>query len=270
MSELAAKDLRAVLDIVYGLHDDTDEIELPGHIIAQLGSLVGCDVASYSRVQHVSGQLLVARVDPVDMDKSRLPALHAVFDQHPGFAAYRSGQLRPGTSAALTDLAALRTLRRLPIYVEFYQPAGVNDQLLCVTRTDSQHGSVLAFNRERRGFSSRDRAVVDLVAPHVAQAVKLRQRLAALTAAVSTLGRHSEEVEQARPQLSVLTAREREVVEYLVGGVTDHEIARSLGISQRTVHKHLERIYRKLGLSNRTSLIALVHQANKPSLRATG
>ena len=43
-----------------------------------------------------------------------------------------------------------------------------------------------------------------------------------------------------------------------------------MGISQRTVHKHLERIYRKLGLSNRTSLIALIHQAQDPGLRATG
>jgi len=270
MPDLTAKDLRAVLDIVYALNDGADEIEMPPQVLAQLGGLVGCEVVSYSRVQHVGGKLLAARVDPADMDRSRQPALRAVIGQHPGFAAYRSGRLRPGTSAALTDLADLRTLRRLPIYTDFYQPSGANDQLLCVTRTDSQQGSVLAFNRERRGFSARDRAVVDLLAPHVSQAVQRRQRLTALAAAVSRLGRHSEQIEQARPQLSVLTTREREVVEHLVGGVTDHEIARSLGISQRTVHKHLERVYRKLSLSNRTSLMALVHQADDPSLRATG
>lgn len=91
-----------------------------------------------------------------------------------------------------------------------------------------------------------------------------------LAAAVSTLRRLGGRIEQARPQLSVLTPREREVVEHLVGGPTDHEIARRLGISQRAMHKHLERIYRKLGLSNRTSLIALVHQTIDPQLPATG
>lgn len=83
-----------------------------------------------------------------------------------------------------------------------------------------------------------------------------------------SLGCHTDQVEQALPRLSTLTKREREVVEHLVGGVSDREIARSLAISQRTVHKHLERIYRKLGLGSRTSLIAVTHRADDTNLSA--
>lgn len=68
------------------------------------------------------------------------------------------------------------------------------------------------------------------------------------------------------PRLSLLTSRECEVVEHLVGGLTDREIAHSLKISPRTVHKHLESIYRKLNVGNRTSLIAMMHQKDHASL----
>lgn len=268
MPGLAAKDLRAVLDVVYALNDDTGEAEMPGHVLGRLGCLMDCESMFYSRVEHTTGRMLGSVVEPAGTDISRLPGFHAVFGQHPGFTAYRCGRLALGTSAALTDLADLPTLRRLALYTDFHRPYGVNDQLLCVTQVGNQQGTVLAFNRARLGFSHRDRAVADLVTPHLAQAVARRQHLASLTAAVRSLGRHGEQVEQALGRLSALTAREREVVEQILGGVTDREIARSLAISQRTVHKHLQRIYGKLGLGNRTSLIALVHRANDANLRA--
>ncbi|HET9254086.1 MAG TPA: LuxR C-terminal-related transcriptional regulator [Pseudonocardiaceae bacterium] len=93
-----------------------------------------------------------------------------------------------------------------------------------------------------------------------------RGRLASLSAAVRTLGRHADQIGQAGPRLSLLTSREREVVEHLVGGVTDREIARSLAISPRTVHKNLESAYRKLRIGNRTSLISLIHQNGHAAL----
>ena len=52
-----------------------------------------------------------------------------------------------------------------------------------------------------------------------------------------------------------LTAREREVLEWLSGGKRDRDIADLLGISHRTVHKHLQRIYEKLGVETRTAAV---------------
>lgn len=56
----------------------------------------------------------------------------------------------------------------------------------------------------------------------------------------------------------MLTPRELQVTERLCRGATDREIARSLAISPRTVQKHLQHIYRKLGLTNRAGLIVLL------------
>jgi DNA-binding NarL/FixJ family response regulator len=53
-----------------------------------------------------------------------------------------------------------------------------------------------------------------------------------------------------------LTRREREVVDHVALGATNRQIARSLGISEATVRKHLEAVFRKLGVSTRTAAVA--------------
>ena len=52
-----------------------------------------------------------------------------------------------------------------------------------------------------------------------------------------------------------LTRREGEVMHWLSYGKTDAEIAVLLAISPRTVHKHLEHIYVKLGVETRTAAV---------------
>jgi len=46
------------------------------------------------------------------------------------------------------------------------------------------------------------------------------------------------------------------VLDWLGAGKTDRDIADILAISHRTVHKHLQRIYEKLGVENRTAAVA--------------
>ncbi len=57
--------------------------------------------------------------------------------------------------------------------------------------------------------------------------------------------------------LDLLSARERQVVQYLAGGMTNREIAESLGLSRHTVKNYLFRIFDKLGVSSRTELLYL-------------
>lgn len=54
-----------------------------------------------------------------------------------------------------------------------------------------------------------------------------------------------------------LTERESEVVFWLARGKTNREIAQILNMSPRTVNKHLEAIFQKLEVDNRTSATAL-------------
>ena len=62
--------------------------------------------------------------------------------------------------------------------------------------------------------------------------------------AVSALARGS--------RADTLTAREREVLEGIVGGRSNREIARSLQVSEKTVKAHVSAVLAKLGVQDRT------------------
>ena len=60
-----------------------------------------------------------------------------------------------------------------------------------------------------------------------------------------------------------LTSREGEVLSWLSKGKTNRDIAQILGLSPRTVDKHLEQIYAKLGVENRTAAAAIATNATR-------
>ncbi len=60
-----------------------------------------------------------------------------------------------------------------------------------------------------------------------------------------------------------LTSRESEVLAWLSKGKTNRDIAQILGLSPRTVDKHLEQIYAKLGVENRTAAAAIATGASR-------
>lgn len=53
-----------------------------------------------------------------------------------------------------------------------------------------------------------------------------------------------------------LSARETEILEWVREGKSNYEVGRILGISALTVKNHLQRIYKTLGVSNRTHALA--------------
>ena len=58
-----------------------------------------------------------------------------------------------------------------------------------------------------------------------------------------------------------LTMREAEVLLWLGRGKTNRDIADILSISPRTINKHLEQVYTKIGVENRASATAVVMNA---------
>lgn len=54
-----------------------------------------------------------------------------------------------------------------------------------------------------------------------------------------------------------LTRREREILERLVNGMPNKEIAATLGVADQTVKTHVKNLFRKLGVSDRTTAAVL-------------
>jgi len=55
-----------------------------------------------------------------------------------------------------------------------------------------------------------------------------------------------------------LTPRQREIIALVAEGLSNQEIGERLGISEGTVKQHLQRIFERLGVRNRTALAALI------------
>jgi DNA-binding CsgD family transcriptional regulator len=91
-------------------------------------------------------------------------------------------------------------------------------------------------------------AIVSVVAHAIAA---LLERPATITTPTST------GLEASTAALSKLTIREREVLEALVGGARNDQIARDLGITERTVKTHLARVFQKLGVESRTAAVSV-------------
>ncbi|HZY77309.1 MAG TPA: LuxR C-terminal-related transcriptional regulator [Jatrophihabitantaceae bacterium] len=66
------------------------------------------------------------------------------------------------------------------------------------------------------------------------------------------------EVRSEAPQKPALTERELVILARVADGDTNSAIARGLGMSPRTVAKHLEHAYRKLGVSSRAAAVSRV------------
>jgi DNA-binding NarL/FixJ family response regulator len=84
-------------------------------------------------------------------------------------------------------------------------------------------------------FSERDRALLTLLRPHLQQAYH--------------------DAERRRSPVPDLTPRQWDLLHLIAGGRTNTQIARQLGLSEGTVRTHLENIYARLKVSNRTAAV---------------
>ena len=98
----------------------------------------------------------------------------------------------------------------------------------------------IALQSERRGgISDRDVRILELLTPYLVQ-----------------LYRRAHARSSRPPGTDGLTAREYEIITLVAAGKTNKEIARTLWVSPKTVGKHLENAFEKLGVTNRTAAAA--------------
>lgn len=73
-----------------------------------------------------------------------------------------------------------------------------------------------------------------------------------------------------KPQVAeTLTGRETAVIELLSQGHTAVAIAHRLGISPRTVHVHLQNVYRKLGVCDRLVAVRVYRESRRYAAAST-
>jgi DNA-binding CsgD family transcriptional regulator len=235
MDKLSARDLRAIIEVAHSLNEIDGPMEFETAVLPLLGGLVPSDIASFNLVMPASRMALRPAVDPPD---SHFPNGNEIL----GAYARQNPLIRAGRREALkiSDFLTRRELHRLDIYDLLYGPTSVEYQMAFTLPAPVGQVIGFAFNRGKPDFSERDRIVLDAVRPFVARAY--------------------EHVTAPLPRFSAselgLTRRQTEVVRCLAAGLSNAQIARDLAVSERTVGKHLEHVYARLGVTSRTAAVA--------------
>lgn len=206
-------------------------------------------------------------------------ALHA--GDQPGFGgAYRDGLwlLSPLYLSAkagvrgffhILDIAP-DNFRDSEYYALYYSSNGVLDHTGFLVETGD--GTPLAISLERTPtmspYASGEKAALRALAPTVA-ALARRHWPDGLAAGASQQGGLHRQVQQVLQAFgsSLLTPRERDVVQLILRGYPSKSVARELGISAQTEQVHRKNIYQKLGLSSHNQLFSLFFDALAQPLR---
>jgi len=154
-------------------------------------------------------------------------AFNRHFDQHPlvRFHGYQHGRV----TQRISDSVPFDRFRRSALYNDYYQRIRIDHAMALPVYV--RDGLLVSFvlNRTRRDFGDRERVLLDILRPHLEKAYRR----------VHSMGR--------------LTPREAEVMRWVAAGKSDAQIGAILGASPRTVQKHLQRVYEKLGVEGRTA-----------------
>jgi DNA-binding CsgD family transcriptional regulator len=234
------RSVNAVTDVVAAVLSTTGSFESVEPVVVALLAVLGGDAVGLYR-QDRDGWTAPLWVAPYDrwaqIPVGRIPTSEAARLQ-PGVGhCFRTRQRRP---FAITDLVTEREWQQSELAALMRPDWGRAYQFVLPSYPAGDLSTCWAWviARERRNFRSADRDLGAAVLP-VLEAVSRHHWVSMRFAELSST------------DTTVLTQRELLVVRLLAEGQRARGIARQLGISPRTVHKHLERLYRKLEVNDR-------------------
>jgi DNA-binding CsgD family transcriptional regulator len=339
-------DLNALAALVEAGAGVTSLEEFPAYVVEGLPPLVPCDSISYNEVDPDPPRL-VSVLEPAGLRfEGDTELWERYMHQHPVVTRYL--ETRDGRAFKISDFLDRGDYRRLELYQQLYRRLRTEHQIAICLPAPPPLVVGVALNRERRDFSERDRAVLNLARLHLAQVYAAAERQTRLSGSIAALQRAAESDGEAivlldrsgrielaserarlalaehfghvggelpaplaswvarirsapptsleppppaeplilpdasgvrlvvrflpglergepdalvldeprRPRAAGLTAREAEILRRVADGLTNAEIAANLGVSRRTVEKHLERVYAKLQVETRTAAVA--------------
>ena len=155
----------------------------------------------------------------------------------------------------ISDFLTRQRFHRLGLYAEFFRAIPVEHQIAVSLPGHGQQVIGVALNRTRGDFSGQDRALLSVLrAPLSAASLRARRRQQARQTLTA----------MSHGGLADLTQREIQILGLVAAGRTNVAIAHALQASPRTVAKHLEHIYRKLGVSSRAAAVSRMTMPEGP------
>jgi DNA-binding CsgD family transcriptional regulator len=214
-------------------------LDYAARVVGVVSRLVAADSCSYNYLG--SGSALLAwLIEPADVGSfpGGVELLQQHLPEHPVLAYYQAtGDGRP---RRISDFLSDRQFRSLGLYRDFYRPCEVEYQVALGVPATGGGLIGVALNRQRHDFATEDLELLDLLRIHIGQAAAIALLTQSPDTAVNPL----------------LTPRQVRILRLVADGQSDRGIARTLGISTRTVQAHLQHTYRALDVTSRTEAVA--------------
>jgi DNA-binding CsgD family transcriptional regulator len=217
---------------------------LPRLVASEVTTLSVCDLAAGTRrVVSFPGEAIPAE-DRACFDR--------LIHEHP-LVRFHSGTPNGG-ARRISDCMSDAAFRRHAIFGEYYQRLGIDRVIAVPVVAGPGHVMSYVLNRKGLDFSDGERDLLDALRPALANLYRF-----ALLAGYGA---------GTPPRATPLTPREAEVLRWVAAGKSDLQVAAILGTSVRTVQKHLENAYVKLGVENRTAAAMRFEELRGPAIRS--
>lgn len=163
----------------------------------------------------------------------------------------------------IEDIIPLQSYEKSEYYNEFMARYGYYHTMGVYLHDGNKLLGLIDFVRSKneRPFTNSDVRCLEVISRYLTQKLKmylLSKESSAGSVVLQPSANHPENNLQAQKQYG-LTLKESEVLALVQQGYSNIDIADQLFISTNTVKKHLQSIYRKFGVSNRTSLCHKVY-----------
>ncbi len=238
--------LRQAMQLVDGLADLDEPRTLPEIALPGVADLVGCDIVTYNEIPGAPGEAGYYLDYPHGcINAASLTAFEAHVHEHPLLVHYRASG--SGEPAKISDFVSQQRFHRLGLYSEFFKHIPVEYQI-AFNLAEAPDGrlTAIALNRAGRDFTEEDRDLLNAISAPLGNAQRRARDRHSARVALGTA--ESEGV-------AGLTDREAQILQLAARGRTNQAIARTCDVSPRTVAKHLEHIYRKLGVTSRAAAV---------------
>lgn len=237
-SEIRQSDLDRVLRLVTERYDDSLD-PLPWPLLHRLRELIPCDAVAAFELDSARRSATAGQVLP-DEDDDESVAEDAAFWANYWSDASCSYADRTGDTRAITkasDFYTEQQMRDSAMYQDYMRYFGsMHELMLCIPLGPGRTHRLLFWRPAGSDFTERERALLILLRPHIVAAYH-----------------DAAHRRQATPP--ELTARQWELLRLVAAGYTNSQIARRLGVTEGTVRKHLEHIFERMSVTNRTAAV---------------
>lgn len=241
-------DIMMLNNIIYHLYDSDDFMLTRKKLLSQLQLLIPF---SY-------GSILLSDLDPIrpgfKEPVCQPEEFRCVEEKYIKIASKDHTQwtMDSGYAVVICESKVLPDHKRLntPIYQECYRKYQIYDTLQANITYNNTFLGVLTLYRTRQdgAFTDDELSYVRMIGYH------LNRLFYRIMVSQGSSDKRSERTELLQEHYS-LTGREREILTLLLDGLTDTDICEALNITSATLRKHMQHIYRKLGISSRWELL---------------